>query len=184
MAAMSDTSGTRVDLTAPLPGGDASAVLRWRAARGGLRGDGDADRLSATHATLETVDLDGRRRERRLDLSEADAYLAEARAIHERARTISAGAAQRKDEHRAAREQLAATLDVTCARCAQPREYRGRRHLMAVQRPEQFGRLEDLGLARPGLVVHHEYACPRCGSIELFADGFVDHPVASAAPVS
>lgn len=174
---MTDTTGTRVELTAPLPGGDASAVLRWRVARGALRGDGDAERLTATHATLETIDLDGRRSERRLELHEADAYLAEARAIHDRSRAITAGAAERKEAHTAERAALSAGVETVCPRCALPRGYRGRRHLMAVEKPEQYSRIEDLGRSRPTLVVHHEYACPRCGSIELFADGHLDHPV-------
>jgi len=168
---------SRVELSAPLPGGDASAVLRWRVARGGLRGDGDAERLTATHATLETTDLDGRRRERRLELHEADAYLAEARAIHERSAAITSGAAERKEAGRAERAALAASIETVCPRCALPRTYRGERNMMMFHRPEQVLRIDDLGRARPSVLVHHEYACPRCGSIELFADGHLDHPV-------
>lgn len=168
---------TRIELRAPLPEGDATAVLTWRAARGGLRGDVDADRLTATHATLATTDLDGRRRERRLDLAQADAYLAQAREIHDRAAAITAGARSRKEEDRAERAALAATIRTVCPHCDVDRTYRGARNLMTLGRPEELQRVDQLGLARPGVVVHHEYACPRCGSIELFAAGHLDHPL-------
>lgn len=172
---------TTVDLHAPLPGGDQRAALTWRAPRGGLRpGDQDVVRIEATHAVLRTTDLDGKDRERRLELAEADAYLAEVAALHERAADIDAAVRDRREASAAARAQVVATIDLSCARCGVPREYRGARDVLTVTRREEIGRLEDLGRSRPQVAAYHEYACPRCGSVELFADGVLAHPLQHA----
>ena len=172
---------TSIALRAPLPDGSAEAVVEWRAPREGLRpGDAAVPRLAATHASITTVDLDGRRRERRAELSEADRYVADARALAERAADQVRGARRRSAEITAARADLAATIDLSCPRCAVPRAYRGRRDVMTVGRPDEIGR-EDLTLARRGSTAYHEYACPRCGSVELFAPGPLDHPLSRDA---
>lgn len=172
---------TTVELRAPLPDGDQRAVLRWRAPRSGLRpGDQDVPRLQATHADLRTTDLDGRERERRLELAEADAYLAEARALHERAAGIDAAARERREATAQVREQVVASIDLSCGRCGVPRAYRGARDVLTVLHREELGRADELGRARPQAVAYHEYACPRCGSVELFADGVLPHPLPPA----
>lgn len=176
-----DDERTTVELHAPLPGGDQRAVLTWRAPRGGLRpGDQEVPRAQAAHAALRTTDLDGRDHERRLDLAEADAYLAEARALHERAAGIDAAARERREAAAQAREEVVATIDLSCGRCGVPRTYRGARDVLTVLQREELGRAGDLGRSRPQAVAYHEYACPRCGSVELFADGVLPHPLRPA----
>ncbi len=175
---MDDTS---IALSAPLPDGSAEAVVEWRAPRGGLRpGDVAVARLAATHASITTVDLDGHRRERRAELPEADRYVAEARALAGRAADQIRRAKGRSAVLASDRAGLAATIDLTCPHCAVPRAYRGRRDVMTVGRPDEVAR-EDLTLARRGSTAYHEYACPRCGSVELFAPGPLDHPLPGTA---
>jgi phage FluMu protein Com len=171
---MDDTS---IALHAPLPDGSAEAIVEWRAPRGGLRpGDMAVARLAATHANITTVDLDGHRRERRAELPEADRYVAEARALAGRAADQVRRAKGRSAELAADRAGRAATIDLTCPHCTVSREYRGRRDVMTVGKPDEIGR-EDLTLARRGSTAYHEYACPRCGSVELFVPGPLDHPL-------
>jgi pimeloyl-ACP methyl ester carboxylesterase len=46
--------------------------------------------------------------------------------------------------------------------------------------PDQILRADDLGRMRPEARGYHEYACPRCGSVELFRAGTLDHPLPGA----
>jgi hypothetical protein len=63
----------------------------------------------------------------------------------------------------------------TCPHCNVPRRYEGRRRLQTggVGAEVMFG--EMLTVSN---VDAHIYACPQCGSMETFADGVVDHPIA------
>lgn len=172
---------TTVELRAPLPNGDAESVLEWRAPRAGLRpGDEPVSRISATHAVLRTVDLDGRRDERRLELAEAHAYLSEARALHERAAAGVDKGRERVAQAQRVAAEIAASIDVSCPRCNVPRTHRGLRQVVTAARPEEVLRAES-GLARYGVTAYHEYACPRCGSVELFTPGPLPHPLPGTA---
>jgi hypothetical protein len=173
---MSDDDPT-IPLRAPLPDEHLEGTLTWRAARGGLRpGDEDVPRTRATHAELRTVVLGGREHRRRLTREEADAYLREVAALHAEVERFDATAADRRAAHDRQRAELAATIDLTCPRCAVPRAYAGRRNLLSAAAPEHVAREDEWQRMRPEVVGYDEYRCPHCGSVELFAAGALAPP--------
>jgi DNA-directed RNA polymerase subunit RPC12/RpoP len=144
-----------IKLSAPLPGNALEARLTWRRERGGLRGDQEVARSDATHATLWVKGLDGRGLERRVSLEDAEAFLGAARELAARTAEREARTARDGEAEAGHREQIAAALRVRCPHCQVQRAY--------------------VGPQSPG---YHEYACPRCGSVELFRAGVLDHPLA------
>jgi len=165
----------RIELTAPLPGNALAAVITFKAARPGR--DKTVPRADATHAELEVTGLDGKTRTRRVELAEADAFLREAAAIHERDRAFSVANAGRRERATAERAERSASVVPRCLYCDVPREHQGRRDLMSLGVADQLARTDDLGRARPESRPYEEYACPRCGSVELFRAGVLDHPL-------
>ncbi|WP_205698215.1 hypothetical protein [Conexibacter sp. SYSU D00693] len=177
-----DSSLFAVDLRAPLPNDDLEARLAWRAPRQGMRpGDRDVPRDVATYAVLWTRDLAGRERERRLTVDEGDAYLAQVEALHAKVAQLDADVAAKAAVRRQRAADTARTIDLTCPHCGVARVYEGRRDLQALERPEHVARTDDPALARPRTVALHLYACPRCGSAELFTAGPLQHPLDGAA---
>lgn len=166
---------------APLPGNALAAELTWLAPRRGLRpGDEPVERLAASHAELRLQGLSGKWETRRLELAEADAWLAEADALTRSTAAFDARARGRADERAREREELSAAIVPACPHCAVPRAYAGLRHVVTAQRPDQLSRAAS-DMSRHSARGWHEYACPRCGSVELFADGALDHPLPGAA---
>lgn len=172
---------TSLRLDAPLPRNALAAELTWLAPRRGLRpGDEPVERAQATHAELRAQALSGRWEQSKLTLAEADAWLAEARELQRSTAAFDARTRERADARTQEREQLSGAIVPRCGYCDQPRAYAGRREVVIAGRPEQLQRAES-GLARYGSTTWHEYACPRCGSIELFAAGGLDHPLPGAS---
>src|SRR5215207_7850686 len=138
----------RIEFTAPLPDNALAATVTFKAAKPGR--DRTVPRADATYAELEITGLDGKVRSRRVELAEADAFV------------------------RAARS---AAVVPRCPYCDVAREHQGRRNLVSLGVPEQLARPEELGRSRPESRPYEEYACPRCGSVELFRAGVLDHPL-------
>jgi uncharacterized protein (DUF3084 family) len=172
---------TTLRLDAPLPRNALAAELTWLAPRRGLRpGDEPVERLRASHAELRLQGLSGTWEQSRLTLAEADAWLAEAQELQRSTAAFDARTRERASARREERKQLSAEIVPRCGYCDQPRAYAGRREVVIAGRPEEVQRT-DSGLARYGTTSWHEYACRRCGSIELFAAGALDHPLPGAA---
>ncbi len=173
---MADT----IRLSAPLPGDALEAELTWQAPRRGLRpGDETVAREAAAHAELRLQALSGKWETRRLTLAEADAWLADARALHAATAAFDARARERAGAREEQRAELSARIVPRCPHCELPRAYAGLRTVVTAERPEQLARA-DSDRARHGARGWHEYACPRCGSVELFAAGPLDHPLPGA----
>src|SRR5215207_8347823 len=165
----------RIEFTAPLPDNALAATVTFKAAKPGR--DRTVPRADATYAELQITGLDGKVRSRRVELAEADAFVREAQAIHARDRAFSAAAAQRGDAAAHERAARSAALVPRCPYCDMAREHQGRRNLVSLGVPEQLARPEELGRSRPETRPYEEYACPRCGSVELFRAGVLDHPL-------
>jgi hypothetical protein len=168
----------RIELSAPLPDNALAAVVSFRVAR--LGRDRDAPRSQATHAELEITGLDGKKRARRVELAEADEFLRAAAAVRERDRAWSEGRRDAAVAARAERAARAAAIRPDCPHCGVPRAYEGRRDIVSFDAPEQGLRDDQLGRMRPSSRPYEEYVCPRCGSVELFRSGVLDHPLAGA----
>ena len=168
----------RLDFQPPLPGNALEATMTFLVARGGLApGYRTARRSEATHAELRTTGLSGKAEERRLTREDAEAWLAEVEELRRRHERLDAEQRGRRDELRAERDEVAATISLDCPRCGVPREHTGRQHLMIAGSPEELGRTgEHLALARPSAIVLELYACPRCGSVEFFRP-LLPHPL-------
>lgn len=170
-----------IRLLAPLPDNALEAELTWLAPRAGLRpGDEAVERHVAQRATLRVKGLDERWELRKLELSEADAWLTQARRLHADMAVFDARTQTRAAERGRDRAELAATIVPRCQHCGEVRAYAGRRDVVIAGRPEQVYRT-GRGLERTGTTTWHVYACPRCGSVELFAAGALDHPLPGAA---
>ena len=125
----------QVELSPPLPGAALRARVTFLRARAGF-GFKAAPQSEATHARIEETGLDGQTRDRRVELAEASAYLAEVDGMHD--------------------EGEPAGLRVDCPHCGVARAYVGQSNAF------------------------HQYACPDCGSVELFRPGPLQHPLPSA----
>ncbi len=150
--------------------------------RGGvLPGWRAATRAEATHARIELRGLDGKTTSRDVDVVEAEAFLAEVERMRDAQEAWDATAAEQREQRAAQRVEATAKVDVTCPHCGVPRVYEGRRNLMSAGTPEQVAREEGFQLARPETRPYEEYACPRCGSVQLFRAGRLDHPLPGSA---
>lgn len=153
----------RIELGAPLPEGALSARLE-------MKGD---------NARLE-LEFTGRRTEKRkLTRHEAETFLFEARRLHAEGERRDAEHAAKVAEVRSARAALvAAGVDISCHRCGIPRLFVGRRNLLSASSPEHTDLSgEFLSQIRPSSSPYYEYACPRCGSVEWFRHGPLQHPI-------
>lgn len=170
-----------IRLSAPLPGDALAAELTWQAPRRGLRpGDEPVARAAATHAELRLQGLSERWETRRLTLAEADAWLADARTLEAETAAFDARARERAGARDRRRDELAARIVPCCPYCDLPRAYAGLRHVVTAERPDQLARA-DSDRGRQGARGWHEYACPECGSAELFATGALEHPLPGSA---
>lgn len=166
----------RIDLRAPLPGGALAARMVFKGSHFGR--DRTVKRSVATYAEV-TLELIGPRTEtRRMTIEEAQAFLDEAARLKAEGERRDVGVAERVSERLEARRELAAGITIDCHRCAVPMAFEGRRDLMSAGRPEHLNATGDfLQLMRPDSRTYYEYACPRCGSVEWFRHGQLDHPV-------
>lgn len=173
----------RLDFQPPLPGNELGATVTFLVARGGLApGYRTAPRTQATHAEIRTTGLNGRTQERRVTRQEAEVWLGEVEALRRRHQRLDAEQRGRREELRAQREEVAATISLDCPRCGVPREHTGRQHVMIAGAPEELGRTGDhLAMARPSAMVLELYACPRCGSVEFFRP-LLSHPLRTDVP--
>lgn len=167
-----------VEFAPPLPDNALAATVTFLAARGGLApGYRTVPRSQATHAELVITGLSGKPVSRRVELGEAEAWLAEVRALHARHATLDAADRTRTENIRQANEEVAAQISPTCPHCDVPREYVGRHHLMTAGAPEHLAASgEFFGRIRASAIVVEQYACPRCGSLELFRP-LLPHPL-------
>ena len=112
-----------------------------------------------------------------MEAEEAEAFLAEVARMRDAQETWGAQAAEQREQRAAQRAEATTSVDLTCPHCGVPRVYEGRRNLMSAGTPEQVAREEGFQLARPETRPYEEYACPRCGSVQLFRAGRLDHPL-------
>lgn len=180
---MTDPDPERIDLRAPLPGGALSARVVFKTARVGL--DRTVKRSVATHADVELEFLGPRTETRRLSRPEVEAYLEEVARLHAEGDRRDAAHRERVAGAREARASLqAAGIDLSCGRCGVPRVFEGRRDLLSAGRPEHLNATgEFIQQMRPSSRAYYEYACPRCGSVEWFRHGPLEHPVEGAGPI-
>lgn len=167
-----------VEFAPPLPDNALAATVTFLAPRGGLApGYRTVPRSQATHAELVITGLSGKPVSRRVEMGEAEAWLAEVRALHARHTGLDAAARTRTENVRRANEEVASQVSPTCPHCGVPREYVGRHHLMTAGAPEHLAASgEFFGRIRASAIVVEQYACPRCGSLELFRP-LLPHPL-------
>ncbi|HEX5909977.1 MAG TPA: hypothetical protein VFY44_05750 [Thermoleophilaceae bacterium] len=146
-----------VEFGPPLPGDAQHATVRI---------DGDK-------ARIEVRGLDGKTDKRKVTATEARAWIADVERRHREAAEWSARARERTDERRGEREALLTSLDLGCGRCGGTLAKGSRVKLLAGDRPEQALRDEDFAAGRRSIVAYDEYACERCGAVQLFKPGFL-----------
>lgn len=168
----------RLEFAPPLPDNALAATVTFLAPRGDLApGYRAVPRSQATHAELVITGLNGTSVSRRAELAEAEAWLADVRALHDRHAELDAAHRSRAEDVRRERDEVAAQISPTCPHCAIPREYVGRHHLVTSGAPEHLGASgEFFGRIRASAIVVEQYACPRCGSLELFRP-LLPHPL-------
>ena len=150
------------------PGGANWIDVTWIIPGAGMLGrDKKVSRAEATHAHI--VERGGANEgERTVSVVEANAYVAELERLQaERQAAVDAAAAER--------DRRLVALSSVCPHCDLPREYEGTRQLQvgSVGAELVFGELLSVSNA-----VTHWYVCRQCGSVEVFADGVVRHPLA------
>ena len=164
----------RIELTPPLPDDAQGGAVSFFAVRGGvLPGWRAAPRSEATHARIELRGPDGQTHKREVAKEEAEAFLAEVERLHsgpgEGAIPASAG-------------QIApGAINLSCPRCGIPRRYEGRRSPMPLADGVDKGNEDAFQSPATESGTYEEYACPRCGSVELFRAGPLQHPLPGAS---
>lgn len=154
----------RVHVLRGVPQGMTDVVVRFRAT-GGILSRRTVPRSAAESALLTYYTPQGVTEERVLSVADADAFLREAK--------------DRADAEDAAEAAKRAAVNPTCPHCGIRREYAGSpAHL--VGEPNMSG--TGLKASSQNTAIYHVYRCPRCGSTEFFADGFLKHPVTDDHP--
>lgn len=165
-----------LELSPPLPDGAQRAHITFLRLSPG-RGLEPVPRSRATHAEIEITGRDGEARSQRVELAAALTYLADVERRHSRLARREAGGAELGVRASAERAERAAGLRVDCPHCGAPRHYEGARSVVSVVAGEAVATADYPSTARPETRTYHEYACPRCGSVELFRAGPLDHPL-------
>jgi Zn finger protein HypA/HybF involved in hydrogenase expression len=158
----------RVKLYRGLPQGVSRAEITYRAG-GGFRGTRLVRCSEAEFAQLRTA-VDGVyegpwSEARQVTVSEARHYIDQAQ------RRIE----QQEAEIRRRRE----SVDLTCPWCERQRTYLGILGFITGHAGFMTDHPSELGQQ---VVQQHAYRCDRCGSMQLFADGFLSHPLPGRKP--
>ncbi|WP_156756890.1 hypothetical protein [Actinokineospora pegani] len=152
----------RVKVLRGAPEGTRDVRVRFRAG-GGLLGRRTVRRDQADSALLTYVGGDEYKQEEVLTLAGVDEFFAEVRA--------------RAAEEDAVEAAKNACVHLRCRYCDVRAEYLGTR-TWVVGEPTMTG--TALRSLSEEAVTQHVYRCPRCGLLELFAEGFLRHPVPEA----
>lgn len=173
----------RLELAPPLPDNALAATVTFLAARGGLApGYRPVPRSQATHAELVVTGLNGKPVSRRVERAAVERWLEDVRALHDRHQRLDAEGRERRDDARRERDEVAGSITPVCPHCGIARAYVGRHHLMTAGAPEHLGATgEFFGRIRASAIVVEQYACPRCGSVELFQP-LLAHPLPGSGP--
>jgi hypothetical protein len=155
------------------PSGATLVEIEWIVPDAGRFGrDKGVTRMEATHAKI--TEYGGSNEGTRTVLAgEADALIREVQLADAERQATKQEAARKYDD-------WLAGLVSRCERCDMPREYAGRRR---VQTGGVFAEEMVGGWAVSNLDVH-VYRCKHCGSLELFADGAVPHPLKGNKPAA
>jgi hypothetical protein len=171
--------GEVIELGPPLPDLAAKVTIRFMGPEAGLLNRSKpSSRVEADHAVL-VIDRGDGTEERRIELAEVEPYLAEVRAFQAKVAAKKAENLANKrspEEIAALRAERSAGIRPTCGYCGVPREHRGRRNVATVADPTRLTHTAA-SVSSLGLEPMELYACPSCGSIELFAVGHLDHPL-------
>jgi len=130
-------------------------------------------RIDGDKARIEVRGLDGKTDKRKVTAAEARAWVADVERRHREAAAWSARAKERTGERRGEREALLASLDLGCGRCGGTLARGPRVNLVASERPDQALRDDDYAAGRRSIAAYDEYACERCGAVQLFKPGFL-----------
>lgn len=153
----------RVTLTRGLSGDISKAEITYRV-EGGFMGSRVVCRSAAAFAQLRTTGGDRYvrpwSRTEILTLDEAGRFIEQARA------RIRA----QDDEVRRRTE----AVDLTCSCCGRDRTYIGVIGFITGETAMLSDRPSEMGQQ---VISHHAYRCGCCGSMQLFADGFLPHPL-------
>lgn len=171
--------GQVIELHAPLPGLARQATIRFFGPEQGMLGRSQpSTRAGADHAVLRIEFDDSRVEERRLDDAGVEAYLSEVSDFKARVaekRVVNEANRRTLEELDAERAERSARIRPTCGYCGVPREHRGRRHQLTIHDPAVLA--HPLRAWSPGVNEVDVYACPECGSLELFEPSGIDHPL-------
>ncbi|WP_280261995.1 hypothetical protein [Nocardia wallacei] len=159
----------RVQLNGGLPQGVSRAEITFRVA-GGMRGTRVVRCSEAEFAHLRTADpvYEGAwSKPQRLPIPDAQRYIAQAQ---QRIR-------ERDDEIRRRHE----AVDLTCPWCERQRTYIGVLGFVTGHPGLLTDHPSELGQQ---VIKHHAYRCDHCGSLQMFADGFLTHPLPGRPPTN
>ncbi|MEV6068999.1 hypothetical protein AB0L82_20820 [Nocardia sp. NPDC052001] len=157
----------RVSMNRFLPQGVLRAEISYRKP-GGLKGTRVVARSEAEFAVLRTAVREGYgevwRKPEQLSLSEAEAYI----------KKVSDQLAQEQEEIKRRRE----AIDLSCPWCEQQRTYIGVLGLVTGTARWLSDRPSELSQQ---VINQHAYRCNLCGSMQFFADGYLEHPLPGRA---
>ena len=130
-------------------------------------------RFDGDRARIEVRGLDGKTDKRKVGADEARAWVADVERRHREAAAWSARSRERTEERGDERRALLDSLDLGCGRCGGTLAKGPRVNLLASERPDQALRDEDFAADRRSIAAYDEYACERCGAVQLFKPGFL-----------